>query len=229
MDVPTSQTSSRGRGGAQVRTAAGTRRRPRQERARVTRGAVLEAAEQLLVEVGFAAASTNAIARRAGVSIGSLYQYFASKEAVYAAVLARHHEQVRPIEEEALQAMVDGRDDLRTIMARALDASLAVRDENPALMLALDEELAPLAARWTGAPGPDEDHGLDALTEALAGRLELPAIQARERAWLALTALEAVGRRLVHARSGDVDRRRLADLTVDMVAAMLAMPSPAGR
>jgi len=181
------------------------------------------------VEVGFAVASTNAIARRAGVSIGSLYQYFGSKEAVFAAVLARHHGRVRPIRDEALRALAAGRDDLRTIAARALEASMAVRDENPALMQVLEEELAPLAARWVEETGAHREPGTGPLAEAMAGRLDLPPDQARERAWLALTVLEAVARGLVHAEGDDMDRRHLADLTVDMLAAMLAAPPAAGR
>ncbi len=58
------------------------RKEPQQRRSRVTYDAILEAAAQILIERGYAATTTNHIARRAGISIGSLYQYFPSKEAI---------------------------------------------------------------------------------------------------------------------------------------------------
>jgi AcrR family transcriptional regulator len=55
----------------------------------VTVEAVLEAAAMVLARVGFQRATTNLIAEEAGVSIGSLYQYFPSKDAIIAALLDR--------------------------------------------------------------------------------------------------------------------------------------------
>lgn len=62
------------------------RKRPTQPRAQATFDALVEACAQLLAEVGYDAVTTNAIADRAGVSIGSLYEYFPSKDAVVAQV-----------------------------------------------------------------------------------------------------------------------------------------------
>lgn len=64
-----------------------SRRTPRQERAQATVEALLMATAQVLVEEGYARASTNRIARRAGVSVGSLYQYFSNKDALIHALL----------------------------------------------------------------------------------------------------------------------------------------------
>ncbi|HET7176585.1 MAG TPA: TetR/AcrR family transcriptional regulator [Gammaproteobacteria bacterium] len=63
-----------------------------QARSRLTVDALLEATARILVKEGYDRASTNKIAARAGVSIGSLYQYFPSKEALVAAVAERHAE-----------------------------------------------------------------------------------------------------------------------------------------
>jgi DNA-binding transcriptional regulator YbjK len=57
-------------------------RQPRQERARHKVALILEAAMRLLGKGGAAALTTNAVAETAGVSIGTLYQYFANKEAI---------------------------------------------------------------------------------------------------------------------------------------------------
>ena len=62
------------------------RRIPRQARATETASAILEGAAQILEAGGLAAFTTNAVAERAGVSIGTLYQYFADKNEVLLAL-----------------------------------------------------------------------------------------------------------------------------------------------
>jgi len=76
-----------------VRTSP--RKIPRQERSRATVEAILDAAAQVLVKEGVERATTNRIAEAAGVSIGSLYQYFPSKEALIASLLERHNAAMR--------------------------------------------------------------------------------------------------------------------------------------
>jgi AcrR family transcriptional regulator len=65
------------------------RRIPRQERAEWTVEAIMEGAAQILEDGGLAAFTTNAVAERAGVSIGTLYQYFADKNALLVAIARR--------------------------------------------------------------------------------------------------------------------------------------------
>lgn len=61
-----------------------------QDRSRATVDTLIEATARILIKEGYDRASTNKIADMAGVSIGSLYQYFPSKEALVAAVIDRH-------------------------------------------------------------------------------------------------------------------------------------------
>ncbi|MEL6723887.1 MAG: TetR/AcrR family transcriptional regulator [Pseudomonadota bacterium] len=65
------------------------RRRPRQARANHTVETILEAAAHVLDEHGESSFTTNQIAERAGISIGSLYQYFANKQAILIAIAER--------------------------------------------------------------------------------------------------------------------------------------------
>jgi AcrR family transcriptional regulator len=65
------------------------RKQPKQARARATVEAVVEAAARILERDGASALNTNHIADVAGVSIGTLYQYFPTKEAVIAALIRR--------------------------------------------------------------------------------------------------------------------------------------------
>ena len=73
-----------------------------QERSRSTVDALLEATTRILIKEGYDKASTNRIAEVAGVSIGSLYQYFPSKEALVAAVIDRHTQEVSEVTRNAL-------------------------------------------------------------------------------------------------------------------------------
>ncbi len=73
---------------------AGIRRAPRQERSRQTVDAVLQAVERVLKRDGIDALTTNRIAEAAGVSIGSVYQYFPDKRSIFTALHQRHVEQV---------------------------------------------------------------------------------------------------------------------------------------
>lgn len=66
------------------------RKRPQQLRSQATVDAILDAAAHLFCESGFAATTTNTVAERAGVSIGSLYQYFPNKIALLEALRERH-------------------------------------------------------------------------------------------------------------------------------------------
>lgn len=68
-----------------------------QERSRATVDALVEATARILVRQGFDKASTNRIAEVAGVSIGSLYQYFPGKEALVVAVIERHQQEIMQV------------------------------------------------------------------------------------------------------------------------------------
>jgi AcrR family transcriptional regulator len=84
------------------------RRIPRQARASGTVALVLEAAAQILEQGGPAAFTTNAVAARAGVSIGTLYQYFADKNAVLLALAQQEMKRALSDVAQALQGGGDG-------------------------------------------------------------------------------------------------------------------------
>jgi AcrR family transcriptional regulator len=81
------------------------RKKASQDRSRALVDTLIEATARVLVKEGFDKASTNRIAEKAGVSVGSLYQYFPSKEALVAAVMERHNEQIMEVVYEALAAV----------------------------------------------------------------------------------------------------------------------------
>ena len=66
------------------------RKVPKQSRAKATVDAIVTAAAQVLAREGFGKTNTNRVAKVAGVSIGSLYQYFPNKDALLAALINRY-------------------------------------------------------------------------------------------------------------------------------------------
>lgn len=71
--------------------AEGVRRVPAQARSRERQERILKIAEELIAEFGSEALRMNALAERAGISIGSLYQYYKDKGAVLSALAEHYH------------------------------------------------------------------------------------------------------------------------------------------
>lgn len=115
------------------------RKQPRQPRAQATVGAILRAAARLLCRDGYDKTNTNRIAEEAGVSIGSLYQYFPSKEALVAALVEEHAAKQMQL---LAQAVVDLRDvPLEDAVHRFIAAQLEAHALEPELHRVLVEEL----------------------------------------------------------------------------------------
>jgi len=75
--------------------AAQRRKTPRQQRGQETLDGLVAATAALMDEVGYEQLTTKAIAARAGMSIGSFYQFFANKEGVVNELVQRYRGQVR--------------------------------------------------------------------------------------------------------------------------------------
>ena len=76
------------------KTQLAPRKQPRQARSIATRSAILEAAAQVLEGLGYEKMTTTRVAERAGTSVGSIYQYFPSKDALLLALLEVKTERV---------------------------------------------------------------------------------------------------------------------------------------
>lgn len=114
------------------------RKLPRQARSRALVDAILDAAAHILATQGREALNTNMVAEKAGVSIGSLYQYFPNREAIIAAVADRHgHRIYHLVADLDLRAEIT----LELAVARIADSLFAAHRINPALHAALDGDL----------------------------------------------------------------------------------------
>ncbi|MFJ6988091.1 MULTISPECIES: TetR/AcrR family transcriptional regulator [unclassified Streptomyces] len=147
------------------------RKRPRQQRSRETVAAILEGAAQIFEREGYERTTTNRVAERAGVSIGTLYQYFPNKDALLWALGEEHvTELARSVEEVFAQA---GALDLPLdeTVGRLLEAFVASHAHRPLLHRVLyDRAPRPgdTAARLRAA-----QHGMGAAMAAHLVRLGL--------------------------------------------------------
>ena len=111
------------------------RKTPRQARSVVTVDAVFEATLQVLLNDGPRRLTTTRVAERAGVSVGTIYQYYPNKESLLYAVLQRHLDHVAQAVEAAsrqqrgqpLDAMIEA------LVAAFVEAKTARMDESRAL------------------------------------------------------------------------------------------------
>ncbi len=115
------------------------RKLPQQERSKVTVDAILTAAAHILTENGYDNASTNRIAERAGVSIGSLYQYFPNKEAIMTALRERHVNEMTEIVESALNKSANH--PIEVALHELVKACVAAHAIDPTLHQVLNEQV----------------------------------------------------------------------------------------
>lgn len=180
------------------------RRKPRQVRAELTRERVLAAAAHVFAEHGYAAGTTNRIAAEAGLSIGSLYQYFPNKDAILVELVRRHVADGTAAVAAALARSGGLPDRLEDRIGLFVDAMLANHVGDARLHQVLFEE----------APRPPsllaELHALEERVVAAAEgmlradpavRVDDPAMAAR----LVVTAIESLVHRYVSSRPDDLD------------------------
>ncbi|RNL83030.1 TetR/AcrR family transcriptional regulator [Halostreptopolyspora alba] len=103
----------------------------RQERGRRRMAQILDAAEDAIAEVGFEEATTNAIAARAGVSPGSLYQFFRNKDEILDGIVERYTATSREFWDRQLSGEA-ARMDLGDFIERVLGALATFKTERPA-------------------------------------------------------------------------------------------------
>lgn len=108
---------------------ASLRRQPKQQRGKERVEKILNAAAAVFDEIGYEAATTHLIAARAGTAIGSLYQFFPDKAAIFLAMELRHAERVKALWDQANGSEIT-KLPLRQMM-RALVQSIVALFEEP--------------------------------------------------------------------------------------------------
>ena len=92
---------------------------------------ILDAAELVVAEVGYLELTTNQVAARAGISPGSLYQFFRNKEEILDALVSRYTVERQEFWDATLTA-VTPEVPLETLVGRVVDESVAFKGRSPA-------------------------------------------------------------------------------------------------
>jgi AcrR family transcriptional regulator len=201
------------------------RKEPRQRRAHETRARILDAARAVFEEHGYAHGTTNRIAEAAGLSVGSLYQYFPNKDAILVELVDVHIEAGTTAVLAALPAAPDGWDalPLAAIVGPVVGAMVALHADGRGLHRVLFEE----------APSPPEQlarlRALERdLTTMLGARLashpEVTAPDPDLAARLTIDAIESLVHRIATDATAPVADDVLAAEITRLVVAYLTAP-----
>lgn len=188
------------------------RRLPRSQFGTATVDAILSAVERILERDGMERLTTNHIAELAGVSIGSLYQYFPNKESLIGALQDRYAEDTLTRVRAALEANAD--QPIRTVIARIGEAVLAAKqNQRPIHRWLIDARTA--AGVWDRYRAWMDQH-VDLIAEFLAKRDDVDVADVRAAAFVVVHASEG----LIEAATErpDVDVLRIAHDGVEMIA-----------
>ncbi|MDR5766859.1 MULTISPECIES: TetR/AcrR family transcriptional regulator [unclassified Caballeronia] len=189
------------------------RKAPAQSRSEATVASIVEAAAQVLESEGFEGFNTNAVARRAGVSIGSLYQYFPGKDALIVALIRRESARFY---EDASVALTKRSG--KAALEYLIGASVRQQLQRPMLARLLDIAEGRPALRGEVAKGE-----MDALVETIVGR----AAPRYPNPEVAAADLLAIVKGMVDA-AGERGERDLDDLERRVRAAVFGYLSRSG-
>ncbi|MFI7102153.1 TetR/AcrR family transcriptional regulator [Streptomyces sp. NPDC050161] len=199
------------------------RKQPRQARAELTRQRILEAAAHVFADHGYAAGTTNRIAARAGVSIGSLYQYYPSKDALLLALTTAHIDSgMAAARRLRADALPDALEDIIRVFVRT---TIGNHTDHPQLLRILLEQ-APRTPELMAKIYAYEEASV-AFVEALLGRHpEVRVGDTHTAARLVVSTIELLVHQLV-APPAPVDVPRFENELVAMLTRYLtAAPAP---
>jgi AcrR family transcriptional regulator len=190
------------------------RKHPVQDRSRETVEVILEATARVLVDVGYDRASTNKVAAVAGVSVGSLYRYFPSKEALVAALCERHQAAMLAVCEDKLLELRDAPIELAA--REIVRAILRAQSVNPRLHRILIEQV-PRVGKLRSI-----DTARERIAEVVRAYLEARRDELRPRnlplaVFMLVRAVEAVAHATVVERPEYLVDGELADELASMV------------
>jgi AcrR family transcriptional regulator len=195
----------------------GVRKTPRQTRSRATVDAILDATIRVLLSRGYQGTTTIAVAERAGVSVGSLYQYFPHKDSIIAALLKRHMADVMRCVDEALRT-ADGNDRERAIRA-IVQAGIAAHRIHPALHKVMVEQV-PRIGQMKAAMNTSR-----LVTRRLADWFDahprLGIVDAERTAFVVETLVEALTHRVIVDKAAGMSERDLEDETTRILLAYI--------
>jgi AcrR family transcriptional regulator len=172
------------------------RKTPSQERSRQTVDAIIEAAAQVFERHGYVGGTTNHIAERAGVSIGSLYQYFPNKEAILAVLLERHLAEAEEIVGRVMKHVAESPHDFDGVLHHFVEALVQFHTNNPRLQHVLLEE-APRPPRVRKALARVDQKLMGSVELLMRSNPEVRVPNTRAAAYLVVQSVESLTHRYV--------------------------------
>ena len=197
-----------------------------QKRSRLTVDALVEATARVLIKEGYDRMSTNKIAARAGVSIGSLYQYFPSKEALVAAVIERHTHALSQVVRKALVKVAT--QPIETAVRELVAAAIDAHRIDPRLHRVLAEEV-PRTGRLENIEAVERYAGGLFRDYLEARRSEIVVADLDLAAFVLVTTIEALTHSAVLNRPdvlADEKAGKFVDDVTRLVLGYLRTPSP---
>jgi AcrR family transcriptional regulator len=186
--------------------------------------AILRAAAQVFATQGYAAGTTNHVAERAGVSIGTLYQYFPNKDALLIALMEEHLREGEAILAKTAAESVRDDGDLTVAVRRFVRAMVELHARERALHRVLFEEAPlPRAVRRQLA-----DLERDVTTRVEGYLRTQPGVMRRDHALAAaivVQAVEGITHKLVVHGEPQADAEAYVEELVALISAYLAAPS----
>ena len=196
------------------------RKVPRQERARETVEAILQAAIHVFATHGYAGTTTNLVAERAGVSVGSLYQYFPHKNAILAALHQRHTGPVAEVVAHAVARLADPALSLAEGFRGFIEELHRIHDADPELTRVVSE-LAPMVPGLALTLRKEEETSAAAVEAILRARPEVRPGDRRVMAHVLREATESLTKWLQHGLPPGLDRSAAADEVARLLAGYL--------
>lgn len=192
-------------------------RKPKQGRSKATVAAILEAGARILAERGWAGFNTNVIAERAGVSIGSLYEYFPNKQALIDEIASNHIAQGEALLLSAATGMV-GSDDPGALVDALVQGLVDLHRDDPRLHRALSSEV-PLSPDIRARVETLRQGAIAFVGQALAPHVDTPGVTAQ----LLVDTVDTVVHRWFVEDDGTLARpERMAEELRQMLLAYLA-------
>ena len=196
------------------------RKSPVQQRSVASVEAILTAAAQIFDAEGYAAGTTNHIAARAGVSIGTLYQYFPNKEALAVTLLERHLDEGTRVFADLIAQVHAQPQPLRQALRTFVDALLELHKDRPRLQHLLLEE-APRPPRVDATFHRVENAAVEAVEALLRGFPEVRHGNLERAAYMTVQAVQDLTHRFAAHPPRHLSRQQFADELVAMVEAYL--------
>lgn len=203
--------------GRSLEKALRPRKAPRQARSLETRARILDAAREVFAAHGYAAGTTNRIADAAGVSIGSLYQYFPNKDSILVELVRDHIATGTAATLAVVPERIDPAD-LPVTIRRVVAAMVNVHAGDRRLHQVLFEE-APRPGPLLDELRVLEDDAVDTVAALLAGAYP-DAGDVTMPARMVIVTIESLVHRFV-ASDRELDTERFVDEVTQMVLAYL--------